>query len=84
VFLTTELGVLALGHSLIKDLLELFDDRKLLIDLMLEPLDSIVKNLSGCICQMASFSGIKGFDGEGVFGGGASGEFRRSSDGLLK
>ena len=82
-FLTTELGVLALGHSLFKDLLELFDDRKLFIDLMFELLDLVVKNFSGCICQMASFSGIKGFDGEGVFGGGASGKFRRSSDGLL-
>jgi hypothetical protein len=50
---------------------------------MLELLDSIIKNFSGGICQMASFSGIKGFDGEGVFGSGASGEFMRSSDGLL-
>ena len=82
-FLTTELGVLALGHSLFKDLLELFDDCKLFIDLVFELLDSIIKNFSGGICQMASFSGIKGFDGEGVFGSGASGEFRRSSDGLL-
>jgi hypothetical protein len=73
VFLTTELGIVALDHSLFEDLLEFFDDCKLFLDLMLELLDSIVENFCCCICQMASFGGIEGFDGERVSGGGASG-----------
>lgn len=49
----------------------LLNHQKLFVDFMLKFLYSIIKHVCGSIGQIASFSGIEGFDGERIFGCGA-------------